>query len=129
MPVVPEVVKVPLFRRLPPKVMLSFAVLAHIPPAFTSTSPVKDLFPLVLVKLMVPEIVVDPSILRLKPPTLKTEYAAMLRFTQEPVVFSVTVRDPSIKTLSALPGTLAPEGPPEVADHIEVEFQLPLATQ
>jgi hypothetical protein len=109
--------------------MLSFAVLAHIPPAFTSTSPVKVLVPLVLVILIVPDIVVDPSTVRLKPPILNTEDAAMLRFIQEPLVLRVTVRDPSIKTLSELPGTLAPEGPPEVADHIEVEFQLPLATQ
>lgn len=128
MPVVPEIVKVPLFRRLPPKVMLSFAALVHIPPAFTSTSPVKVLFPLALVILIVPDIVVDPSTVRLKPPILKTEEVATLRFKHEPLAFKVTVRDPSIKTLSELPGTLAPDGPPEVADHIEVEFQLPFAT-
>ena len=108
--------------------MLSFAVLAHIPPAFTSTSSVKVLVPLVLVILIVPDIVVDPSTVRLKPPILNTEDAAILRFKQEPLVFRVTVRDPSINTLSVLTGTLAPDGPPEVADQVEAEFQLPFAT-
>lgn len=41
----------------------------------------------------------------------------------------VTVHPFSRKTLSPATGTLAPEAPPEVADHVAVEFQLPLVTE
>ena len=36
---------------------------------------------------------------------------------------------PSIETMSLAPGTLAPLVPPEVLDQVDVEFQLPLATE
>jgi hypothetical protein len=42
---------------------------------------------------------------------------------------TVTVRLPSITALSPATGALAPLEPPDVADHVEVEFQLPLATE
>jgi hypothetical protein len=42
---------------------------------------------------------------------------------------TVTVRLPSITALSPATGALAPLAPPDVADHVPVEFQLPLATE
>jgi len=42
---------------------------------------------------------------------------------------TVTVLLPSIVTSSPVPGTLAPEDPPDVADQVAVLFQLPVATE
>ena len=42
---------------------------------------------------------------------------------------TVTVHPFSRKTLSPATGKLAPGAPPEVADHVAVEFQLPEATE
>ena len=52
----------------------------------------------------------------------------------EPIVvavfaFSVTVKPPSIVTVSPAAGTDAPAAPPEVADQVEVALQLPVATE
>ena len=41
----------------------------------------------------------------------------------------VTAYPPSIKTASPLTGTEAPDAPPDVADQVLVEFQLPEATE
>ena len=40
----------------------------------------------------------------------------------------VTVKPPSIKTVSPAIGTLAPAAPPEVADQVEVTPHDPVAT-
>jgi hypothetical protein len=48
---------------------------------------------------------------------------------QAAATVTVTVRPPSIVTVSPATGTLAPEAPPEVADHVLVAFQLPVATE
>jgi hypothetical protein len=42
---------------------------------------------------------------------------------------NVTLKPPSIVTASPATGTLAPAAPPEVADHVVVAFQLPVATE
>jgi hypothetical protein len=54
-----------------------------------------------------------------------------VKVTFEHAEFTVTVIicPFSINTLSPATGILAPGAPPEVADHVEVKFQLPLATE
>ena len=44
-------------------------------------------------------------------------------------IFMVTVKPPSMNTLSEGPGTPAPGVPPEVCDQVEVWLQLPVATE
>jgi hypothetical protein len=45
------------------------------------------------------------------------------------LAFTVTVYPPSITTISLAIGTGAPGAPPDVKDHVAVEFQLPVATE
>jgi len=41
----------------------------------------------------------------------------------------VTVNPPSMIALSVDPGAVAPEAPPDEADHVDVEIQVPVATE
>jgi hypothetical protein len=65
----------------------------------------------------------DPVDERVLPAEIVREATALV------VTFSVTVYPPSIVTASPAPGTDAPAAPPDVADHVAVAFQFPLATE
>lgn len=106
---------------------VSDALLVHVPPAITTVPIV--FVPVVLVNTMVPFTVVVPLTVKLTLETVKVEPLAMEIFVQAEVTLTVTFLFPSIKTTSPATGTLAPGPPPEVADHVPVEFQFPVATE
>lgn len=74
-----------------------------------------------------PEIVRETEELTVRIEVAPTE--VKVRFVQAALAVTVTVRPFSRKTLSPATGTEAPEAPPEVADHVEVLFQFPDATE
>ena len=110
--------------------MPEFIVLAQVPPLLIITLPENVLIPAVLVRnVMVPETEVAPETVKLKPPTVSDDEAAILRDAQAAAVVTVTVFEPSIKTSSPATGTLAPGAPPDDIDHVLVELQFPVATE
>ena len=78
---------------------------------------------------MVPFSVVVPLTVILNPATDKVAPLAILKLAQAASAAVVTVKPPSINTLSPAIGKLAPEAPPDVADHVEMSFQFPVATE
>ena len=102
-------------------------MLVQTPPAIVTFPMV--LVPTVLVKVITPFTVVRPETVKLNPPILRVEPEAMLTFVQEALALPVTVQPPSTKALSAGPGAVAPEAPPEVADQVPAAFQFPVATE
>lgn len=108
-------------------VYVSAALLVHVPPVMITW--LKAFDPEELVTVSVPLISLVPVKLVLKPPIFKAEPLAIVRFAQFAFALMVTVLPPSIKTLSPATGALAPEDPPDVADHVPDEFQLPVATE
>jgi len=111
------------------KVIAAAAVSFHTAPLFSVTAPVNVLAPVALLKVMVPVMLVVPETARVKPPTVRADPVAILRFVQAAAAVTVTVHPPSIIALSAATGAEAPGAPPEVADQVEVAFQLPDATE
>ena len=73
--------------------------------------------------------VVVPLTVNVNPPTFKVEPVAIETFVQAEATFTVTILFPSIYTTSPATGKLAPDAPPEFADHTAVLFQLPVATE
>ncbi len=67
--------------------------------------------------------------MKANPPTFKVEPLAIDKFAQADATLTVTVNPPSMKTSSPATGTLAPLAPPELADHVVVTLQLPVATE
>ncbi len=70
-----------------------------------------------------------PDVVRVKvdvdsPPLIYTVTLATDTFTS-----IVTVNPLSIIALSPVPGTLCPDEPPDEAAHVDVELQLPVATE
>jgi hypothetical protein len=103
--------------------------LFQVPPAIIVASPVNNFVPTTLVNDMIPATEVVPLTVILKPPTLKVDPLAILKLAQAASAAVVTVNPPSIKTLSPAIGKLAPGAPPDVAAHVEMLFQLPVATE
>jgi hypothetical protein len=73
--------------------------------------------------------VVVPETVKVFPPIVRLDPAAIFTFVHAEVEFTVTVNPPSINALSPAAGTLAPPAPPEVADQVDAEPQLPVATE
>ncbi|MEK7719857.1 MAG: hypothetical protein AAB347_09650, partial [Bacteroidota bacterium] len=105
------------------------AVEVQVPPGFIVTNPVKVFTPVLEDMVRVPVTEVVPETVIAKAPTVRVDALAILRLVQAAVASTVTVNPPSIKTLSAATGAVAPGIPPEVADHTAVEVQAPLATE
>ena len=121
---------VALFVKLPAKFKIAAALSFQMAPLFKMTSPVKVLVPVALLKLMVPEIVEVPETLMVKAPTVRVDPFAIDRLPITAVFIStVTVKPPSMVTISPTAGTVAPAAPPEVAAQVEVLLQLPDATE
>jgi hypothetical protein len=78
---------------------------------------------------MVPLNAVVPLTVKLNPPIVRTEPFATLKLAHAAFAVMVTVKTPSIKALSPATGKLAPGAPPEVADQVELAFQLPVTTE
>ncbi len=73
--------------------------------------------------------VVVPETVKLNPPTVSEDPDAILRLVHAAFAVIVTFLLPSINTTSPATGKLAPLAPPDVADHVEVAFQFPDATE
>ena len=101
----------------------------HNPPLLIITSPVNVFVPVALLSVIVPVTAEMPETVILNPPTISCDPDAISRLVQAALAVIVTVSPPSIKTSSPATGTLAPATPPEVADHVAVEFQLLVATE
>jgi hypothetical protein len=77
-------------------------------------------------------IVIAPETLTVIPELVINELAAaVVNVIVEQAAFTVTVtvRPPSMNTLSPATGNDAPGAPPEVADHVAFTFQFPEATE
>jgi hypothetical protein len=122
-------VKVPPFEKFPPKVMTAAADSVQVPWLFMITSPENVFAPVALVKVIVPFIVVVDETANVNAPTESDDPKAILKFEQAAAAAIVTVNPPSINTSSPAMGTVAPDAPPEDADHVLVEPQLPVATE
>jgi len=78
---------------------------------------------------MIPFTVVVPLTVRLNPATDNVAPLAILKLAQAAAAAVVTVNPPSIKTLSPATGNEAPGSPPDDDAHVELTFQLPVATE
>ena len=85
--------------------------------------------PVALVMVNVPVTVVIPVTARLNAPTVSVDPLAIFKVAHAAFAAIVTVRLPSINTTSPAIGAEAPEAPPDVADHVAVDAQLPVATE
>ena len=77
-------------------------------------------------------IVIAPDTVSVIPELIVSEVAVLfvkVIDVQAALAVTVTLKPFSINTTSPATGTEAPAAPPEVADHVEVEFQLPEATE
>ena len=70
-----------------------------------------------------------PEIVIVFAPTDNVEPVLTVRLVHAAMAVVVTVKPPSMVTLSAATGAGAPGAPPLVVDHVEVELQLPVATE
>lgn len=127
---VPAMNVVALLVKLLANVIAGAADSFHIAPLFRVTAPVKVLVPVALLKFIVPVTDVALFTLMVKPPTVSIERELTVSDPKEAVfALTVTVKPPSIITSSPATGTAAPDAPPDVADHVPVEFQFPVATE
>lgn len=122
-------VNVPLFCKLPPNANTAAAVSFQVPPLFTVTSPVKVFVPTALLNVIVPLKEVAPETVRVKAPTVSVDPLAIFSVAHAAAAPTVTVKLFSINTISPAIGAEAPEAPPDEADHVEVEAQVPEATE
>jgi hypothetical protein len=77
-------------------------------------------------------IVIAPETVKVIPELIVNEVAVVtvkVIDVQAAAAVTVTLNPPSIVTASPATGIGAPGAPPEVVDHVAVEFQLPLATE
>ena len=118
-----------LLARLPPNVIAAAADSFQIAPLFSVTSPVKVFAPVALVMFKVPVTLVTPDAVNVNAPILNVEPDAIFTSVQAAAAATVTVRFPSIYTISPLTGALCPAAPPDVAAQTAVEAQFPDATE
>ena len=138
----------PVFIKFPPMRIVPEVLLPVIVPEFVISEVPLELSILPVLKVIVPALLIAPLTVIL--PELNVIVPVLLRlpFTVSVLVKTVKVPDdierlvqvtlpadafivnpPSIKTASPFFGTEAPLVPPEVADQVEVEPQLPVATE